>query len=57
MNEQQIIGLISGVGFLVLVVSALIARRPPMGLVVKSALVWVLIAGVLLGGFLLIGHL
>lgn len=57
MNEHQMIGLISGVGFLVLVLSSLMARRPPMRLVVKSALAWLVIAGVLLGGFLLIGHL
>lgn len=57
MSEQQVIGLISSVGFLILAVAALVARRPSMSLVVRSALIWAAIIGVVLLGFLLIGRL
>lgn len=57
MSEQQVIGLISSVGFLILAVAALVARRPSTSLVVRSALIWAVIIGVVLFGFVLIGHL
>ncbi|WP_066548329.1 MULTISPECIES: retropepsin-like aspartic protease family protein [unclassified Sphingomonas] len=47
MSEQQAIGLIGSVGFLVLVLASLAARRPNMSLVLRSALGWIAIAAVI----------
>lgn len=57
MSEQQVMGLIGSVGFLILAIAALVARRPSMSLVIRSALIWAVIIGVVLLGFVLIGHL
>lgn len=57
MSEQQVIWLIRSGGVLILAIAALVARRPSMSLVVRSALIWAAIIGVVLLGFLLIGRL
>ena len=57
MSEQQVMGLIGTLGVLILAIAALLALRPSMSLVVRSALNWAGIIGVVLLGFLLIGRL